>query len=397
MDNQSITVGELTHLIKNSLENNLLLQSVWIEGEISNFRAPYSGHWYFSLKDSDALLRCVMFKSRIKSVQGTPKDGDKILIKGRITVYEKDGQYQCYVDRWIPSGIGELAEKFEKLKQQFVQEGLFEVERKKKMPSFPKRIGLITSATGAAIQDMIRVGTRRNSGIHFSLFPVRVQGDEAACEIARAIAMMDSQELDAIVVGRGGGSLEDLWSFNEEVVVRAIFAAQTPIISAVGHESDFTLADFVADVRAATPSQAMEILVPERAAMVAYIEKERSRLFQGMNQKIQMLALRLKPTKKDLWRSIENLLDLERQNIEKMRERIENESLLILQNQRDLWSKLHLKLIAFDPYKNLARGYSLVTNSSNELIHSSKDVQIGEVLKVNLSKGNLEVVVKDKE
>lgn len=397
MENQTITVGELTRLIKNSLENNLLLQSVWIEGEVSNFRAPYSGHWYFSLKDSDALLRCVMFKSRIKSAQGVPKDGDKILIKGRISVYEKDGQYQCYVDRWLPSGIGELAEKFEKLKNQFVEEGLFAAEKKKQLPPFPKRIGLITSATGAAIQDMIRVGTRRNPGIHLSLFPVRVQGEEAADEIARAILLMDSLNFDAIVVGRGGGSLEDLWAFNEEIVVRAIFATQTPIVSAVGHESDFTLADFVADVRAATPSQAMEILVPERAAMIAYIEKEQQRLIRGIEQKIQMLSLRLKPTKKDLFRNIANFLDMERQNIEKILEKIENKSTLFLQTQKDSWGKLHLKLVAFDPYKNLARGYSLVTNRSNEVISSSKDVQIGENLKISLHKGNLDVIVKDKE
>ena len=395
--NKPISVGDLTRLIKQSIEHNMLLQSVWIEGEVSNFRAPFSGHWYFTLKDSSAVLRCVMFKSRIRLLQGMPADGDKIMIRGSISVYEKDGQYQCYVDKWLPTGVGDLAAAFEKLKEVFQKEGLFEEARKKSLPPFPKKVGLITSATGAAVQDMVRVGTRRNSSIHLTLFPVRVQGDEAAGEIAEAIRQMDKLGFDALVVGRGGGSLEELWAFNEEPVVRAISQAQTPIISAVGHESDITLADFAADVRAATPSQAMEILIPEQEAIVQYILKERRILIQQMERKLEFLRLKVQPSSQAVSRNLEYFLGRKRQELEGSLGEFNQKLKDYLREKRSQWSDEYLKLGGLDPYRNLARGYSVVEAEDGTLVTNRDQVAVGDRLRIQLNQGKLLVRVEEGE
>ena len=395
--NKPISVGDLTRLIKQSIEHNMLLQSVWIEGEVSNFRAPFSGHWYFTLKDSSAVLRCVMFKSRIRLLQGMPADGDKIMIRGSISVYEKDGQYQCYVDKWLPTGVGDLAAAFEKLKEVFQKEGLFEESRKKSLPPFPKKVGLITSATGAAVQDMVRVGTRRNSSIHLTLFPVRVQGDEAAGEIAEAIRQMDKLGFDALVVGRGGGSLEELWAFNEEPVVRAISQAQTPIISAVGHESDITLADFAADVRAATPSQAMEILIPEQEAIVQYILKERRILIQQMERKLEFLRLKVQPSSQAVSRNLEYFLGRKRQELEGSLGEFNQKLKDYLREKRSQWSDEYLKLGGLDPYRNLARGYSVVEAENGTLVTNRDQVTVGDRLRIQLNLGKLLVRVEEGE
>ena len=395
--NKPISVGDLTRLIKQSIEHNMLLQSVWIEGEVSNFRAPFSGHWYFTLKDSSAVLRCVMFKSRIRLLQGMPADGDKIMIRGSISVYEKDGQYQCYVDTWLPTGVGDLAAAFEKLKEVFQKEGLFEEARKKSLPPFPKKVGLITSATGAAVQDMVRVGTRRNSSIHLTLFPVRVQGDEAAGEIAEAIRQMDKLGFDALVVGRGGGSLEELWAFNEEPVVRAISQAQTPIISAVGHESDITLADFTADVRAATPSQAMEILIPEQEAIVQYILKERRILIQQMERKLEFFRLKVQPSSQAVSRNLEYFLGRKRQELEGSLGEFNQKLKDYLREKRSQWSDEYLKLGGLDPYRNLARGYSVVEAEDGTLVTNRDQVAVGDRLRIQLNQGKLLVRVEEGE
>ena len=395
--NKPISVGDLTRLIKQSIEHNMLLQSLWIEGEVSNFRAPFSGHWYFTLKDSSAVLRCVMFKSRIRLLQGMPADGDKIMIRGSISVYEKDGQYQCYVDKWLPTGVGDLAAAFEKLKEVFQKEGLFEESRKKSLPPFPKKVGLITSATGAAVQDMVRVGTRRNSSIHLTLFPVRVQGDEAAGEIAEAIRQMDKLGFDALVVGRGGGSLEELWAFNEEPVVRAISQAQTPIISAVGHESDITLADFAADVRAATPSQAMEILIPEQEAIVQCIVKERGILIQQMERKLEFLRLKVQPSSQAVSRNLEYFLGRKRQELEGSLGEFNQKLKDYLREKRSQWSDEYLKLGGLDPYRNLARGYSVVEAEDGTLVTNRDQVAVGDRLRIQLNQGKMLVRVEEGE
>lgn len=393
-ENSTISVSDLTRLIKNSLENNLLLQSVWIEGEVSNFRAPFSGHWYFTLKDTNASLRCVMFKSRIRALQRILTDGEKILIQGNISVYEKDGQYQCYVERWLPTGIGELAKAYEKIKEKFTKEGLFDINRKKELPFFPKRIGIITSETGAAIQDMVRVATRRNSTIHLSLFPVRVQGDGAGKEISQGIEIMDQMKFDALIIGRGGGSIEDLWAFNEEVVVRSIAAANTPIVSAVGHESDFTLADYASDVRAATPSQGMELLIPEKEDIYLYVRKEKARLLQLMAKKIHTLQLTYNPLQKAMKRVMEYYIGNCRQEVERTLEKLKWSSNTYLEMKKNKWSHLYLTASALDPYKNLTRGYSIAETFSGKIITSIADITEGEKIKIRLSQGEIEALVE---
>ncbi len=392
-----ISVGDLTRLIKNSLENNQLLQSVWIEGEISNFRAPASGHWYFTLKDSHATLRCVMFKSRIRSLQGTPTDGMKVAIHGGISVFEKDGQYQCYVDRWLPAGVGDLSAAYEKLKEAFQKEGLFDLSRKSSLPAFPKKIGLITSETGAAVQDMVRVATRRHSGIHLVLFPVRVQGSEAPLEIARGIEKMDLLGCDALIVGRGGGSLEELWAFNEEVVVRAISKAKTPIISAVGHESDTTLADYVADVRAATPSQAMELLIPDQQMWISRIRRDRQRSIRLIENILDRYDEKIRPIKNRLQREINLYMIEKRRKTETLIEKADRFSLKVLEEKKSGWGNMYLRLKNLDPYQNLARGYSFVEDANGQVLTDSSQVDIDSQIAIQLAKGRLVAIVKERE
>ena len=392
-----ISVGDFTRLIKNSLENNQLLQSVWIEGEISNFLAPASGHWYFTLKDSHATLRCVMFKSRIRSLQGTPNDGMKVAIHGGISVFEKDGQYQCYVDRWLPAGIGDLAAAYEKLKEAFQKEGLFDPNRKSSLPAFPKKIGLITSETGAAVQDMVRVATRRHSGIHLVLCPVRVQGSEAPLEIARGIEKMDLLGCDALIVGRGGGSLEELWAFNEEVVVRAISKAKTPIISAVGHESDTTLADYVADVRAATPSQAMELLIPDQQMWISRIRRDRQRSIRLIENILDRYDEKIRPIKNRLQREINLYMIEKRRKTETLIEKADRFSLKVLEEKKSGWGNMYLRLKNLDPYQNLARGYSFVEDANGQVLTDSSQVDIDSQIAIQLAKGRLVAIVKERE
>ncbi len=392
-----ISVGDLTRLIKNSLENNQLLQSVWIEGEISNFRAPASGHWYFTLKDSHATLRCVMFKSRIRSLQGTPTDGMKVAIHGGISVFEKDGQYQCYVDRWLPAGVGDLSAAYEKLKEAFQKEGLFDLSRKSSLPAFPKKIGLITSETGAAVQDMVRVATRRHSGIHLVLCPVRVQGSEAPLEIARGIEKMDLLGCDALIVGRGGGSLEELWAFNEEVVVRAISKAKTPIISAVGHESDTTLADYVADVRAATPSQAMELLIPDQQMWISRIRRDRQRSIRLIENILDRYDEKIRPIKNRLQREINLYMIEKRRKTETLIEKADRFSLKVLEEKKSGWGNMYLRLKNLDPYQNLARGYSFVEDANGQVLTDSSQVDIDSQIAIQLAKGRLVAIVKERE
>jgi exodeoxyribonuclease VII large subunit len=262
------TVGEINRLIKDLIEDSGLVTNVQVIGEVSNFKRYPSGHCYFTLKDATGVLKCVMFQFRAVNLRKLPANGETVVAVGRIGVYERDGVYQLYVDVLLPQGKGGLMEAYEKLKAKLEAEGLFAPQRKRELPVHPARVGIITSPAGAAVRDIITVSRRRNPGIKLLLYPVKVQGEGAAKEIARAIKFMNRHQLaDVLIVGRGGGSIEDLWAFNEEVVVRAVAASAIPVISSVGHETDFTLADFAADKRAATPSQAAELAVPDQAAL----------------------------------------------------------------------------------------------------------------------------------
>ncbi|RMD96216.1 MAG: exodeoxyribonuclease VII large subunit, partial [Calditrichaeota bacterium] len=286
------TVSELTREIKILLETRI--PEVWVEGEISNFTHHSSGHMYFLLKDEHAQISCVMWRSRNNTLFFTPQDGMKIIVRGRITVYEKRGNYQLEVLQLHPAGVGELQLAFEQLKNRLRKEGLFDPAHKKPIPPYPERIGIVTSPTGAAIRDMIHILQRRFPPVEIILNPVRVQGEGAAVEIAQAIDQFNRYgQVDVLIVGRGGGSLEDLWAFNEEIVARAIFRSQIPVISAVGHEVDFSISDFVADLRAPTPSAAAELVVRNREEILAHLQKDLQKMTNGMLELIRTHRKRL--------------------------------------------------------------------------------------------------------
>lgn len=286
-----LSVSQLTRRVKGLLEGEI--GSVWVAGEISNWRVSPAGHAYFTLKDADSQIDAVMFRGRIAALRFKPDSGLEVIVCGLVTVYEKRGNYQIVCEEMQPKGLGALQLAFERLKKKLEAEGLFDEAHKKPLPLLPKRIGIVTSPTGAAIRDILNVINRRFANVHIVLYPARVQGDEAAPEIAEGIRALDAWGVDVMIVGRGGGSLEDLWPFNEEVVVRAIYEARTPIISAVGHEIDFTLADFVADERAPTPSAAAELVVKERQALSDRIRVQRERLLKLMRTRADRLRSRL--------------------------------------------------------------------------------------------------------
>ncbi|MBQ9635698.1 MAG: exodeoxyribonuclease VII large subunit, partial [Acidaminococcaceae bacterium] len=282
---RTYTVSEMNRLIKNLVEGSGVVTNVQVRGEISNFKRYPSGHCYFSLKDKNGVLKCVMFRRQAVHLIKYPNNGDTVVAVGSIGVYERDGVYQLYADLLIAEGAGDLMQAYEKLKSKLAAEGLFAEERKKPLPVHPRTVGIITSPAGAAVRDVISVSRRRDPGIRLLLYPVQVQGKAAAAEIAQAIRFMNRHRLaDVLIVGRGGGSMEDLWAFNEEAVVRAIAASEIPLISSVGHETDFTLADFAADRRAATPSQAAELAVADTGQYRRQVERNRQRLESALTR-----------------------------------------------------------------------------------------------------------------
>ena len=288
------SVTQVTAYIRRLFEMDETLDRLQVRGELSNFRRHYSGHCYFTLKDAGATLRCVMFRSRAATLRFEPTDGSRVRVNGRISVYERDGSYQLYADSIAEDGLGDLNAAFNRLKERLAAEGLFAEARKQKLPRLPKRVGVVTSPTGAALRDILSVMNRRNPGSPVLLFPAQVQGEEAPAQIVRGIEVLDaSGRADVIIIGRGGGSLEELWAFNDERVVRAVAAAKTPIVSAVGHQTDFTLSDFVADVRAATPSQAAELVTPDLTEMLHRLDAAVKRLRHALRHRLADRRLRL--------------------------------------------------------------------------------------------------------
>ena len=286
MSEHIFTVGEINQYIKKVLENDPLLSGFWLKGELSNFTSHSSGHMYFTIKDETGSVKCVMFRSRTNRVRFNPSNGQKVMVMGYISLYEKGGQYQLYVQEMVEDGIGDLYEKYEKLKKKLSEEGLFAEERKRNLPFFPRRVGVVTSPTGAAVRDIITVINRRMPSTEIILVPAQVQGVGAAESIVKALDAILRFEPQVIITGRGGGSIEELWSFNEEIVVRKISESPVPVISAVGHETDFTLSDFAADVRAATPSMAAEIAVPNKKELEDNLWQKERRLLKGIENKL---------------------------------------------------------------------------------------------------------------
>ncbi len=293
MKNNYLTITQLSRYLKYKFDNDVHLNTVYLKGEISNFKAHTRGHYYFTLKDEGSRINAVMFSSSVAKCKFVPMDGMKVLVSGKVTVYEATGGYQIYVSDMLEDGVGNLYIAYEQLKKKLEQEGLFDQKRKRKIPRMPKRIGIVTASTGAAIRDILTTIKRRYPIVETILFPALVQGKEAAADIAKKIEIANTYDIDTLIVGRGGGSIEDLWPFNEEVVARAIYHSKVPVISAVGHEVDFTIADFVADLRAPTPTAAAELAVVDITTVLEYLNKARNRSYNAISQIIQNRSMKL--------------------------------------------------------------------------------------------------------
>lgn len=409
------SVAELTRFIKATLENEI--GSVWIEGEISNFVRAGSGHLYFTLKDADAQIRGAMFRGNAVTLRFEPRDGMKVRVNGEITVYEKRGEYQIIARRMEEAGKGSLQEQFEKLKAKLQVEGLFEPGRKKKLPLLPQRIGIVTSPTGAAIRDMLNVLARRFPNLHITLLPVRVQGDGAAEEIAAAIDLFNKgTTIDVIIVGRGGGSLEDLWAFNEEVVARAVARSRIPTVSAVGHETDFTICDFVADLRAPTPSAAAELVIQPKSVFEETLRGHARHLAAALDNRRLTLKNRFtRMAGSYVFREPQNLVRIQRQRLDGHRGnlaalltgayqqqqqrtdelaiRLGHRMELRTQALRQQLQRLESQLRALGPLAVLERGYSITRTDDGRVVRSPSDAKPGDTLDTRVAAGSLRSVV----
>ncbi|MFD0619416.1 exodeoxyribonuclease VII large subunit [Paenibacillus sp. GCM10027629] len=436
-----LSIKDLNRYIRMKLESDDLMQDVWIRGEISNFTHHSSGHMYFTLKDADSRIKSIMFASHNQRLAFRPKEGTKVIARGNVSVYERDGQYQFYATHMQPDGIGSLYLAYEQLKKKLDEEGLFAAHRKRPLPKFPRAIGVITSPTGAAVRDIIITLQRRYPTVPILLYPVLVQGTQAAPSIVKAIEGMNRhQEADVLIVGRGGGSLEELWAFNEEIVARAIYASGIPVISAVGHETDFTIADFVADLRAATPTAAAELAVPHHLELKQHFRRLEQRMEHALAMRMQQERDRLERLRRspyfvhprkyllqhaerldrlteqlhyrtqglmrksdERWSKLQHRL-VRRNPQEQVifaRKRVQSETHQLLQSMQAMLKEQKLKLMtgmkqldALSPLKVMQRGYSLVYDEQEKrLIKSLADVQPGDMVHVKVNDGQLECQV----
>ena len=395
MEYNPITVTDLNKYIKNKVDNDEYLNNVLVKGEISNFKHHYTGHMYFTLKDENSLIKCIMFKSYTSNLKFVPKDGMKVMILGTVSVFERDGVYQIYCKAMQEDGMGSLYTAYEELKNKLEKQGLFDSKYKKPIPKFPKSIGVLSASTGSVIRDIINVSTRRNPNCYIKLLPVPVQGKGAGEKIAEAIKIMNEYKLaDVIILARGGGSLEDLWPFNEEVVAHAIFESELPVISAVGHETDFTIADFVADLRAPTPSAAAELAVPNVNDLLIDLEKYNNRFKNSLKKKIELMRLRYEKCmanrvfKEPLQKINERYLLIDR-IVKQMEGEITNK----VKDDKTKMVELITKLDNLSPLKTLSRGYSLTTNVQGNIVKSVKDVKKDDELKIRFQDGITNVKV----
>ena len=395
MNNDYITVGALTRYIKYKFDNDANLQNIAIKGEISNFKKHSRGHFYFTIKDEESRINAIMFASQTKSVQFEPIDGTKVLVRGRISVFPSTGNYQIYVDEMIEDGVGNLYALYEKLKADLKKEGLFNPEHKKEIPKIPKRIGIITAPTGAAIRDIISTINRRYPLCEVILFPSLVQGKEAKDDIVRNIKLADTYDLDTLIVGRGGGSIEDLWAFNEEIVARAIYECNTPVISAVGHEIDFTIADFVADKRAETPTGAAEIAVPSKADLIKLINQLEIRSSKNMNNILETNKKILDKIKSSyILSNPMSIYEIKEQKLDNLIDKTNTIINLYLNNKSNKYSNLINKLGVLNPLNTLKRGYS-ISKIDNKVISDIKDVKVNDTLNIKVSNGEIISTVKE--
>ena len=395
VERQVYTVTHLTRQIKELLENSF--PRLWVEGELSNFKRHTSGHLYFTLKDENAQISCAMWRFRAGTLPFAPESGMKVLVEGDVQVYEKGGNYQLIIQQIQPAGIGALQLAFEQLKRKLHAEGLFDASHKKPLPAFPERIGVITSPTGAAIRDIISVLTRRFPGIEILLYPVRVQGDGAAQEIAEAIADFNRYgEADLLIVGRGGGSLEDLWAFNEEIVARAIYASGIPIISAVGHEVDYSIADFVADHRAPTPSAAAEIAVRDRREVAGELNYYREKLTTVFRKQIDNQRTRLQRIQEGYgFRRPLDMIYQSNQRLDELQRSIGASLNYYLQLQRSRLEKLEQQLRAINPEAILQRGFS-ICYKDGKIVKDIAQLEENDPVRIQLAQGWFAAEVQQK-
>lgn len=388
-------VAEVNQFIKTMLDGVPALQDLYVRGELSNYKIYPSGHHYFTLKDPEGVLRCVMFRSSAAHLRFRPENGMKVIVRGRITAFVRDGQYQLYCDAVTPEGAGDLAVAFEQLKARLYQEGLFDASHKKPLPPFPQRIAIITSGSGAAVHDMLRILRRRYPICKVIVLPVRVQGVEAAPEIVGAIRYANRWRVaDLIITGRGGGSMEDLWAFNDERVARAIYESELPVISAVGHEPDVTISDFVADVRASTPSNAAEIAVPDAVELAAQLSGARAHMLQVLRQSLQLRRQTLQTfSESRILRNPAAAVQDKRMELDLLHRKLTGLAQTDLARRRQQFAALAASLDALSPLKVLGRGYSVAKDTTGQLLRSIEQTEVGQAITVTLGDGSLDCTV----
>lgn len=396
MERQVLSISQVNEYIRDLMDNNALLAGVAVKGEVSNYKVYPSGHHYFTLKDEGASLKCVMFRSSAVRLRFKIENGMKIIAVGKISVYPRDGAYQLYCSTITLDGVGDLHAAFEQLKKKLAAQGLFDPAHKKPLPAFPRTIGIVTSSAGAAIHDILRILSKRYPLASVRLFPVRVQGEEAPAEIAAAIRYANRHQLaDVLIVGRGGGSIEDLWAFNDERVAYAIFDSEIPVISAVGHEPDITISDYVADLRAATPSNAAELVVPDQNALRQTMDSYSLSMLTALQQKLKAARRHLDVlSDSSCLQSADMYVKQRRSNLEQLNQRLVNAEHLKINHCKQLYLTNTAKLDAMSPLKVLTRGYALVQNSESEIIRSVKQVNPGDKLCVALSDGSIRVTAE---
>ncbi len=388
---EPLSVKELNLYIKTLVDRDEFLNNVYVRGEISNFKRHYTGHLYFTLKDGESLIKCVMFKSYTQNVLFEPKDGMAVLILGTVAVYERDGVYQIYVKGMEPDGVGALHAAYEQLKEKLQAKGMFDEKYKKKIPELPSSIGVITSKTGAVIRDIINVTTRRLPNVNIKLYPAAVQGVGAAETIVKGIKYFNSNKnVDLIIIARGGGSLEDLWPFNEEITANAIFESELPIISAVGHETDFTIADFVADLRAPTPSAAGELAVPDRNEIIWKLQNINRRLSLSLTKKVEGMKNRYqKVMNSRVMRNPHDALNERRLRLDNIIKNFEKNMDITIKDKKIKLVKSVSALETLSPLKTLIRGYSIIEDQNGNVIKSVKQLKSEDEVKITLNDGKI--------
>ena len=390
------SVGQVNAYIKNMFAQDFMMRNICIKGEVSNCKYHTSGHIYFTLKDANGTINAVMFAGNRRGLKFVMKEGDNVIVTGSVEIYERDGKYQLYAREIELDGAGNLYLRFEALKRELEEMGMFAKEYKKPIPKYVRRVGIVTAPTGAAVQDIRNIATRRNPYVQLIIYPALVQGEGAVASIVNGIRALDTQGVDVMIVGRGGGSIEDLWAFNEEEVARAIFQCRTPVISAVGHETDTTIADYVADMRAPTPSAAAELAVYDYRLVAEQLRNYKRQMEQIMGQKNHITRLRLQQLEAKLHSlSPESKLRENRMHVARMEQRLEQLMQQIMTDRRHKVALLAERLEGVSPLRKLSSGYAYVTNDVNKAVTTTEEVNEGDVLTVHFLKGKVKAEVTE--